>query len=297
MDTWDAYFRRRVGNDLREHTIDETWARVAQEVAGTESEGNDSWSRRYISTFRKWRLLPDERLLSDAHAVFSGMPPEPAAVLNAAVFVLDPRTEHARFDADGFAIAAALAVRFLDDASLASPQRAGEPPCLRIGMLGVADAVSDMGMAYGSADAVRQAAAMAAALATGCLQGTVALAVERSPYPDAPLEELTAIWRGRGMPPELIEAAHRHGVRHLQLTAIDPHPLLARLANDASDGVDPKNRSVLTTVCRPTYPMSASSAGMARERLDAMRRAVQPWIDIEIDSRNEGVEELQALGA
>lgn len=292
VDTWDAYFRRRVGNDLREHTIDETWARVADAVADTGNEGNDSWSRRYVSAFRKWRLLPDERLLSGAGTSFTDIPSEPAATLNASAFVLDPNTVHARFDEDGFATTAVLAIRFLDDASLASPQRVGKPPCLRIGMLGVADAVSSMGMVYGSADAVRQAAAMAAALATGCLQGTVALAVERGPNPDAPLEELAALWCRRGMPTELIDTARRQGVRHLQMTAIEPHPLLAQLANDASDGLDPKDPSPNTVMDDRT---SASSAAKAREGLDAMRRAVQPWIDVEIGF-GKGTKESQGLG-
>ena len=292
VDTWDAYFRRRVGNDLCEHTIDETWARVAHVVAGTENEGNDSWSRRYVSAFRKWRLLPDERLLSGADTSFAGIPAEPAAVLNASAFVLDPNTVHARFDEDGFATTAVLAVRFLDDVSLASLERVDRPPRLRIGMLGVADAISSMGMAYGSADAIRQAAAMAAALATGCLQGSVALAAERGPRADSPLKELTALWRRRGMPPELIDAARRQGVRYLQLTAIEPHPVLAQLANDASDGIDPKDPSPNIVMDDRT---AASSAAKAQEGLNAMRQAVQPWIDVEIGS-GDGTKESHGLG-
>lgn len=133
---------------------------------------------------------------------------------------------------------------------------------------------------------MRQAAAMASALAQGCLQGTVALAAERGAHGNAPLAELAAAWSSRGMPPSLIEAAHETGVRHARLTAIEPHPLLARLANNASDGLDPMGTPGGSQE-HGAYSMRTSGAGNSHEAQSAMQRAVQPWIDIEIGARTD----------
>ena len=295
VDTWDAHFRWRIGNDLREHTIDETWARVARAAARREGRNSDEWPGRYAAAFRDWRLLPDERLLAHAGTARAVLPlGAPVAVLNASVFVLDPHTARARFDAEGFAETAALAVRFLDDASCDSLLACCEPQDLRVGMLGVAGALSQLGVPYGCVDAVRQGAAMASALAQGCLQGTVALASERGARGNAPLGELAAAWSSRGMPPSLIDAAQKFGVRHARLTAIEPHALLARLANNASDGLDPMGTAPDLIEGHRAYPMWTSGAGNAREAHSAMQRAVQPWIDIEIDACTDSMQQALA---
>jgi ribonucleoside-diphosphate reductase alpha chain len=287
VDIWDAQFRWRVGNELRDHTVDATWARVASTAAAPEAAEAALWARRYVEAFSDWRLLPDERLLESAG---TGVPirrfSRPRALLNAGAFVLNPRTAKARFDCDRFAMTASLAVRLLDDAMLSAREHSQTTPELRIGMLGVADAIAAMNLRYDGEQALQQAVAMASALATGCLHGSIELARERGSRLGGPSRARITIWERRGTPQSLIDDAKRWGVRHRRLTAIGLQPNLALLANNASDALDP--------VMQPATPRGATalvSAGSIERIPDddlraaqvALRRAVQPWIDTPIN--------------
>jgi ribonucleoside-diphosphate reductase alpha chain len=287
VDIWDAQFRWRVGNELRDHTVDATWARVASTAAATEATQAAHWARRYVDAFSDWRLLPDERLLESAGTgVPIGWFGRPRALLNAGAFVLNQRTANARFDQERFATTAGLAVRLLDDALLSACQPGRTTPELRIGMLGVADAIAAMNLRYDSPQALEQVMAMAKALATGCLQGSVELARERGSHVGNPSSRRIATWEQRGMPQSLIDDARRYCVRHRRLTAIERQPNLALLANNASDALDPVIQH--KAFRENTVPISAGSMepisnGVLLAAHTALRSAVQPWIDVPIN--------------
>lgn len=276
VEAWDAWFRWRDGDTLRDVTIDDTWWRVAGAVSGADGSMAPLWAHHYVDAFSRWRLLPDERLLRWAG---TGHPlgdfDAPGAVLNVAAFVTLPLGAQPRFDRAGFVQTAALAVRLLDDALLmcnAAQPQAG----LQVGIIGFGDALQKIGSPYAGLEARAHAHAIAAALAEGCLQGAVDLAEERGcPDPAGPAP-LSATWLKRGMPPSLLERASRIGLRHSQLTAIERHPMLARLANNTTDGLD------------PVPPLAAAPRGAAE--IDAaqrdLRAAMQPWIDKPIDFLN-----------
>jgi hypothetical protein len=61
------------------------------------------------------------------------------------------------------------------------------------------------------------------------------------------------------------------------LTAIDPHPRLARLANNVADALDPSSA--------PVVPQATSDdVANARDHVSrAIRTAMQPWIDAPIE--------------
>ena len=287
VDIWDAQFRWRIGNELRDHTVDATWVRVASAAAATEVTQAAHWARCYVDAFSDWRLLPDERLLESAGTgVPIGRFGRPRALLNAGVFVLNGRTAKARFDHDRFAATAGLAVRLLDDALLSVRRPIRTTPELRIGMLGVADAMAAMNLHYDSTQAREQVAAMAGTLAMGCLRGSVELARERGSNIDSPSPGKIATWERRGMPQSLIDDAKRWGVRHRRLTAIDLQPNLALLANNASDALDPvMERKPLrdSTTPIPAGSIQSISDDVLLPAQIALRGAAQPWIDAPIN--------------
>lgn len=270
VETWDACFRWREGDALRDVTIDDTWRRVATAVARPQ-RGNATWADRYVEAFSRWRLLPDERLLRCAG---TGIAPEtfdaPAAVLNVGAFVEAWIGAAPRFQRKAFMETAALAVRLLDDALRALPFLARNAG-LRIGLVGFGDALVKLGVQYETCVAREFATVLATDLAEGCLRGAVALAEERGA--DAPSPGLLSRLEAQGMPVALVDAVRRHGVRHVPLTRIEPHPLLARLANGASDALDP----VATPL--PGMPLPAPMSSDAERAIAA---AMQPWIDAPI---------------
>lgn len=280
VETWDAAFRWRQGSTLRDRTIDATWLRVATAIAAVEEAGAESWARRWIDGFSRWQWLPDETLLRTAG---TDTPPTPAgplaAMLNMRTFVT-PRPMRGRqgaFDTEAIAATAASALRFLDDALLVLP--AYEEHGVSIGMFGMADALHEMGIAYESQEALDAARDAAAALARGALQGTIELARERGGR--APARSRMAVLADNGLPRTLIDDAMRWGVRHEPRTTIAQAPLLARLANNTSDALDP-------------VPIESSMGDGSGRHSDAfllpapvaqlrLRLAIQAWIDRPID--------------
>lgn len=236
VEAWDALFRWRDGDRLRDTTVEETWQRVANAVTAIEGAAAERWAARFAQAFRKWQLLPDEGWLRDAGTGRATALPEAAAVLNAAAFVVAPPQSAGRILRSQLVESAALAVRLLDDALL-SDARGTDCRALRIGLIGVADALLALHAPAGSASASRLADEFGQALCEGCLRASVELAAERGARAQVDAEFLR-LWRRRGVPAELLERAELHGLRFAELTAIAPHPALARLANGVRDGID-----------------------------------------------------------
>ncbi|MGH8030509.1 MAG: ribonucleotide reductase N-terminal alpha domain-containing protein [Arenimonas sp.] len=200
VESWDAWFRWRDADGLRDRTIEATWWRVARAVAAADPLNGDLWARRYFDAFSRWHLLPDERLLRAAgtrERLDGGVL---RATLDLAAFV-SPRS--ARFELDRLAETAALAVRLLDDARrTVCPQAAG----LTVGVLGLAEGLRALDLGYGTEASCKLAAGIAAALARGVRLGVD----ELDPRTSMPVR-----------------------------TAIVPQPRLACLANAATDALDP----------------------------------------------------------
>lgn len=297
VDTWDTWFRWREGGALRDVTIDATWWRVAEAFSTVEGALAPLWAHRYVDAFSRWRLLPDERLLQSAGtgATISDFD-RPAAVLNVAAFVAASSTLRKRFDRDRFADTAAMAVRLLDGAlglHGSSQPSAG----LRIGVIGLADALRLLGLPYASVEAQLQARDIATALAEGTLRGAIDLAGERGvldPHPDR--HRLETRWRARGVPDWLIQEGLRCGVRYSEVTAIEPHPRLASLANNVNDALDPS-----PALAGNESRLDAEACRAAQLEL---RAAMQPWIDAPIDyplveatpCAAKGAADLQTVG-
>ncbi len=94
----------------------------------------------------------------------------PGAVVNAAAFVSSPGSASAAFDQPPFAETVALSVRLLDDVLLACDE--GSRRGLRIGLIGMADAMQQLALPYDSPGAIRFAGDLAAMLCEGTMQGS-----------------------------------------------------------------------------------------------------------------------------
>jgi ribonucleoside-diphosphate reductase alpha chain len=283
VETWDTWFRWRSDGQLLDVTIEDTWARVTSALT-TEPSTRQPGYRRWLShSLTGWHLLLDERVIAGAGtAAPQWRADDLHAALNAACFVRAPRTGHATFDFVRFEEIAALALHALDDAATLAGGDVQQLPCVRVGMIGLSDALALLGLAYDSDEGRAQAAAIARALAHGCLAGSIALGRDRGARvrcDDAWSEQA----RPRGYRRDLIEAAARYGLRQPQHTSIVSQPRLALFANGVADALDPlpKHRHGIADAATPHRcddAMRATAAADVSAQL-RLRAAVQPWID------------------
>ncbi|HEX8779454.1 MAG TPA: hypothetical protein VF738_15170 [Rhodanobacter sp.] len=305
VEAWDAWFRWRDQGGLRDLTVDDTLRRVVHALSRCEPQScRAGWEQQLLDALAGWRLLLDERILASAGTDRPCWPRDRlAAALNPAVFVKAPFTALASFRYEAFEAVARLAVHALDNAGLLA---AGEHPGthLRIGMVGLADTLAQLGHAYDSPQGRQAARAITQSLARGCLQGSLRLARERGALLSPP-DALRRLGR-LGELGDAAEAADavRHGLRHGSLTAIDSQKRLALLANNVADAADPllahgdihaiPDAETNRLVCSPGYAVSLAKrlhahqalrsvgtelAELSAQAQPALCEAIQPWID------------------
>lgn len=278
VEIWDSRFRWRNGTTLLDTTVDLTWRRIAGEIASVEGPLAPLWMHRFISVFSRWELLPDERLLALAGTDRPMVElPGLAAVINLATFIRSQPAGGARLDYERLIATAGVAVRLLDNALLRYGACANQS--LRIGFIGMAEALRRLGTPYGTDRARQFAVAVASLLAEGCLRGNIDLAQERGHQTNLePMEEQVLVRRNPMMPESLVREALRHGIRHSWTTALDHHPELARFANDVTDAIEP-----LAVDAQRGHDAMGNDIHIAKAR---MRLAIQPYFDAEIRERH-----------
>ncbi|MET3650595.1 hypothetical protein [Dyella japonica] len=302
VEAWDAWFRWRERDELKDVSIQDTWGRVARALATRDTE------QRLLDAMETWRLLLDERILATAGTQLEAWPDnELAAVINVVVFVGEPGMPGDSLDLAAIERTASLAVEILENAI----QKARLPSAqtghkLRIGLIGFADALALMDIPYASQCARLLARKVSLSMARGSLKQSIDLARQLGPRVEIS-EQASIASRLRELAPDLAQEAALHGLRHYQLTAVAPHPRLARLANNVADAIDPLEvaQEVLGLRGEPAY--STASQGYAIEwsrghgmsdrhiatmkqnafaamssRM-ALRDAVQEWIDEPMD--------------
>lgn len=63
---WDSKYRLREHGRPREDSVNDTWRRVADAVAGTEGANRDHWSKQFRQALTDFRFLPGGRILAGA---------------------------------------------------------------------------------------------------------------------------------------------------------------------------------------------------------------------------------------
>lgn len=307
VEAWDAWFRWRDRDRLRDLSIEATWQRVANALSPAADAGSSRQRGELLAALASWRLLLDERILGSAGTPRQDWPGDGlTAVLNVPMFVHGCFSSRARFDAPAFESVASLAVRALDDAMLLVERERSAAPRLRIGLVGLADALLMLGLPYGGETARRQACLIGRSLAQGCLRGTVRLAAERGGLPGSAPETARKA-RSRGLAESLVGEVLRHGVRHARLTAVAAQPRLALLANNVADALEPlrgenhvrrivssgQDRAIRSsgyalTLLRRVQPSQSRAihidtmATVSIRARRAMREAMRRWIDEEV---------------
>jgi ribonucleoside-diphosphate reductase alpha chain len=298
VEAWDAWFRWRERERLHDMTIDATWTRVADALAGIDPREVPERRLRYAAAFTSWRLLPDERIVATAGTSTARWPANDlVALINAPMFVHERFSAFAHLDLQALAATADMAVQLLDDASSLCAEASDSPLHLRIGLVGVADALAFLGLAYGSSPAQALAGGLGRALAHACFGATVRLARERGARVRFS-DESRARAAARGIPAGVLRDAARYGMRHDRLTAMTSQPRLSLLANNVADALDPIPGIDTIHSFPDGRPIQSSGYALtlAREQrppisLDrligdvtpgaqlAMRSAMQPWVD------------------
>lgn len=278
VDTWDAHFRWRVGDDLRDRTIDATWRRVASAIAGVEGNDAGKWEQCFVETLRDWRIVPDARLLKWAGTGATGIKLDnPRATLNLGAFVVRRQASSPHFDYAAFSDAAALAVRFLDDAWLTYGSKFSAPS-ICVGVMGFADALAALGWPYISEHASEFASTLGETLSVACSKSSLQLMRERG---------YCRLLAGTEECKDARSACQKScGVlRHPRTTAIQAQHLIALFANNASDALDPLSGSAWDLASRLELPVRVDPLDTQQILMQQIkvRECFQPWIDAPID--------------
>lgn len=277
VDTWDAHFRWRVGDDLRDRTIDATWRRVASAVVGVEGNDAGKWEQRFVEAFQDWRMVPDARLLKWAGTGAARIRLDnPRATLNLGAFVVRPQASQPYFDQEAFGDMAALAVRFLDDAWLTYGGKSSAA-ALCVGVLGFADALAALGYSYAGDRACEFASVLGKTLSAACLQSSLRLMQERGACQ-------AAAGANECKPVRCSCPAPCSVSRHSRTTAINSQHLIALFANNASDALDPLSDPSWDPASRPELPIRVEPLDTQQMLIQQLklRAHFQPWIDAPI---------------
>src|SRR5690606_22681669 len=61
---WDSKYRYRDGERVHDHTLADTWHRVARALAAQEGDAAARWAPRFYAILDKFRFLPGGRILA-----------------------------------------------------------------------------------------------------------------------------------------------------------------------------------------------------------------------------------------
>jgi ribonucleoside-diphosphate reductase alpha chain len=166
--------------------------------------------------------------------------------LNLTRFVTSPFTPQARLDTHALGKTAHVAARMLDNVYDVSgfplPQQAQAARASRrvgLGITGLADALIMLGLPYDDERARRVAGSAMQTVTEAAYWASVEIAREKGAFPLYDGERYLAAPFVHGLPPELVAAIERDGIRNSHLTAIAPAGTISLLAGNVSSGLEP----------------------------------------------------------
>jgi ribonucleoside-diphosphate reductase alpha chain len=166
--------------------------------------------------------------------------------INLARLVKDPFTEHAAIDEEALAELAGTATRMLDNVVEASKYPVAEQRSeainkrrIGLGMTGLADALIQCGLTYGSPDAVVAAERWAATISHGAYRTSVDLAKEKGAFPLFDRDAYLASPTIQDLPQDIRDGIAAHGIRNALLTSIAPTGTISLFADNVSSGIEP----------------------------------------------------------
>ncbi|HEX7633832.1 MAG TPA: adenosylcobalamin-dependent ribonucleoside-diphosphate reductase [Noviherbaspirillum sp.] len=177
------------------------------------------------------------------------LPPHGACNLgsiNLTQFVTDPFGPHPKLDLQGIAGTAAVAARMLDNVYEIShfPLKAQEKAArasrrIGLGITGLADALTMLGVRYGSSASIDIAEKTMQTICHAAYRTSIALAHERGVFPAYRSQQYLNASFIRSLPADIVDAIHLKGIHNSHLTAIAPAGSISLLANNVSSGIEP----------------------------------------------------------
>ena len=166
--------------------------------------------------------------------------------VNLARLIKSPFTEHAAIDAAELDELVGTAVRMLDNVIDVSnyplPQHRREAETKRrigLGVTGLADALIQCGVRYGSKEAVALTGQWLALVRKSAYLASAGIAAEKGPFPLYDAEKYLAGENIRSLEPEVQDAIRKHGIRNALVTSIAPTGTISLLADNVSSGLEP----------------------------------------------------------
>tara|TARA_R110000744_G_scaffold46911_5_gene103546 strand:+ start:14217 stop:15914 length:1698 start_codon:yes stop_codon:yes gene_type:complete len=108
-----------------------------------------------------------------------------------------------------------------------------------IGITGLANTLTMLGIEYGSAEAVKVTKRIMKALTYTCYEASIELAQEKGPFPAFRKEEYLESGFIKRLPEHIKEGIRKHGIRNSHLTSIAPTGTISFCADNISSGIEP----------------------------------------------------------
>lgn len=166
--------------------------------------------------------------------------------INLAFMVKNPFTEDAEFNWDLLAAVTQIGVRFLDNVidvtEYPLPEQEQEEKNKRrigLGFSGLADAMAQLGIRYGSPKAARFAETVMKAICLKAYETSVALSKDRGAFPLFDKDKFFQGFAGQVLPGYLRDAIKEHGIRNGVLLTIAPTGTTSILYGNISSGIEP----------------------------------------------------------
>lgn len=166
--------------------------------------------------------------------------------VNLAFMVKRPFTEDAEFNWDLLAATVQIGVRFLDNVidvtAYPLPEQEAEEISKRrvgLGFSGLADAMAQLGIRYGSSKAARFAEEVTKVICLKAYETSVELSKERGAFPLFDKDKFFQGFAGHCLPPYLKEEIAENGIRNGVLLTIAPTGTTSILYGNISSGIEP----------------------------------------------------------
>lgn len=166
--------------------------------------------------------------------------------INLAQFVHDPFGRHARLDLQAIAAMATMATRMLDDVYEVShfplniqKKVAHSSRRLGLGITGLADAFTMLGVRYGSQASLEVAERIMQTICHAAYRASIGLVAQRGVFPAYRETEYLAGEFISSLPLDIVQAIQANGIHNSHLIALAPTGSISLLANNVSSGIEP----------------------------------------------------------